>query len=40
MTAYPLNFRQDGGEMIFNLLNGLQRYFLTSTIGNRLEVIG
>jgi len=27
----------DGGEIIFNLLNGLQAYFLTDARGNRLN---
>ena len=37
VIAYPLDFRQDGGEMIYSLPNGLQGYFLTSAIGDRLN---
>ena len=37
IIAYPLDFRQDGGEMIFSLPNGLHGYFLTSAIGDRLN---
>ena len=35
---YPLNFTQDGGEIIFNLPNGLQAYFLVDANGQRLDV--
>ncbi len=35
---YPLNFTHDGGEIIFNLPNGLQAYFLVDANGNRLDV--
>ena len=35
---YPLNFTHDGGEIIFNLPNGLQAYFLVDAAGNRLDV--
>lgn len=30
-------FQHDGGELIFNLPNGLQAYFLTDANGNRLD---
>ncbi len=36
--TYPLSFRHDGGEIIFNLPNGLQAYFLVDAEGNRLDV--
>jgi len=35
---YPLTFTHDGGEIIFNLPNGLQAYFLINANGNRLDV--
>ena len=35
--AYPLNFKHDGGEIIFNLPNGLQAYYLSTASGNRLD---
>jgi hypothetical protein len=35
---YPLNFTHDGGEIIFNLPNGLQAYYLVDANGNRLDV--
>ena len=35
--THPLSFRQDGGEIIFNLPNGLQAYFLVDAGGNRLD---
>ncbi len=35
---YPLTFTHDGGEIIFNLPNGLQAYFLVDANGNRLDV--
>ncbi len=35
---YPLNFTHDGGEIIFNLPNGLQAYFLVDANGKRLDV--
>ena len=31
--AYPLDFRHDGGEIIFNLPNGLQAYYLSTAFG-------
>ncbi len=33
----PLDFQQDGGELIFNLPNGLQAYFLINSAGTRLD---
>ena len=34
---YPINFTHDGGEVIFNLPNGLQGYYLVNASGSRLE---
>ena len=34
---YPLDFTHDGGEVIFNLPNGLQGYYLVNAIGSRLD---
>ena len=31
--THPLSFRQDGGEMIFNLPNGLQAYMIVDAVG-------
>ena len=36
--THPLNFTHDGGEMIFNLPNGLQAYYLADAEGDRLDV--
>jgi Leucine-rich repeat (LRR) protein/mono/diheme cytochrome c family protein len=36
--THPLSFRQDGGEMIFNLPNGLQAYMIVDALGNRIDV--
>lgn len=33
----PLDFVQDGGEIIFNLANGLQAYMLVDALGNRID---
>ena len=33
----PLNFTHDGGEVIFNLPNGLQGYYLVNATGFRLD---
>ena len=33
---HPLSFEHDGGEIIFNLPNGLQAYYLADAGGNRL----
>ena len=35
--AYPLDFTHDGGEIIFNLPNGLQAYYLSTASGDRLD---
>ncbi len=35
--TYPLNFTHDGGEVIFNLPNGLQGYYLANASGLRLD---
>ena len=34
---YPLDFTHDGGEVIFNLPNGLQGYYLVNAPGSRLD---
>ncbi len=34
---YPLDFTHDGGEVIFNLPNGLQGYYITNASGSRLD---
>ena len=34
----PLSFRHDGGEIIFNLPNGLQAYYISDASGNRINV--
>ena len=36
--THPLDFTHDGGEIIFNLPNGLQAYYLVDGGGNRLDV--
>ena len=35
--THPLNFTHDGGEVIFNLPNGLQGYYITTATGSRLD---
>ena len=35
--THPLDFTHDGGEIIFNLPNGLQAYLLVDVNGNRLN---
>ena len=35
--AHPLDFEHDGGEIIFNLPNGLQAYYLSDASGERLD---
>jgi hypothetical protein len=37
ISEHPLDFDFDGGEIIFNLPNGLQAYMLTDRDGNRLD---
>ena len=34
---HPLSFTHDGGEVIFNLPNGLQAYYLVNASGSRLD---
>ena len=34
----PLSFDRDGGEVIFNLPNGLQAYYVSDGAGNRIDV--
>ncbi len=34
---HPLAFTHDGGEVIFNLPNGLQGYYITTAAGSRLD---
>ena len=36
--THPLDFIHDGGEIIYNLPNGLQAYYLVDAAGNRLDV--
>ena len=36
--THPLSFEQDGGEVIFNLPNGLQAYYISDGAGNRIDV--
>ena len=35
--THPLSFTHDGGEVIFNLPNGLQAYYVTTATGFRLD---
>ena len=35
--THPLSFTHDGGEVIFNLPNGLQGYYITTGAGTRLD---
>ena len=35
--THPLSFEHDGGEIIFNLPNGLQAYYLADAGGSRLD---
>ena len=35
--THPLNFTHDGGEVVFNLPNGLQGYYLANSSGFRLD---
>ena len=34
----PLSFDRDGGEVIFNLPNSLQAYYVSDGVGNRIDV--
>ena len=34
----PLSFQHDGGEIVFNLPNGLQGYYISDAGGNRIDV--
>ena len=35
--THPLTFRHDGGEVVFNLPNGLQGYYISDALGNRID---
>ena len=35
--TYPLSFSEDGGEVVFNLPNGLQAYYISNASGNRID---
>ena len=35
--THPLSFTHDGGEIVFNLPNGLQAYYLADAGGRRLD---
>ena len=35
--THPLSFQQDGGEVVFNLPNGLQGYYISDASGNRID---
>ena len=35
--THPLSFTHDGGEVVFNLPNGLQAYYITTAVGSRLD---
>ena len=36
--THPLSFDRDGGEVIFNLPNGLQAYYISDALGTRIDV--
>ena len=36
--VHPISFIHDGGEVVFNLPNGLQAYYLSDSKSNRLDV--
>ncbi len=36
--THPLSFERDGGEVVFNLPNGLQAYYIADGQGNRIDV--
>ena len=35
--THPLTFRHDGGEVVFNLPNGLQGYYISDASGTRID---
>ena len=35
--SHPLTFKHDGGEIVFNLPNGLQAYYISDADGNRID---
>ena len=37
IIEHPLTFRHDGGEIIFNLPNGLQAYYISNASGSRID---
>ena len=37
IIEHPLTFRHDGGEIIFNLPNGLQAYYISNASGSRIN---
>jgi len=37
IRKHPLSFKHDGGEIVFNLPNGLQAYYISDDKGNRID---
>ena len=37
IRTHPLSFKHDGGEIVFNLPNGLQAYYISDEKGNRID---
>ena len=37
VLTHPLTFKHDGGEVVFNLPNGLQGYYISDASGNRIN---
>ena len=37
VLTHPLTFKHDGGEVVFNLPNGLQGYYISDASGNRID---
>ncbi len=37
ILTHPLSFEHDGGEIVFNLPNGLQAYYISDDKGNRIN---
>ena len=37
IVDHPLTFRHDGGEIVFNLPNGLQAYYISDASGSRID---